>query len=144
MLTACGGVTYKDVVSHAEAHLYYPGSRVVSREGGDEERGGLDTGRSPAVATTDLATDATMSQVYAWYEGQRVGLGEEFLTCVDACIQAICRNPRIHALVFEQYRRGLVRRFPYAVFYEAADERVTVYCVFHTSRDPEKWRRRLS
>ena len=70
MLTACGGVTYKDVVSHAEAHLYYPGSRVVSREGGDEERGGLDTGRSPAVATTDLATDATMSQVYAWYEGQ--------------------------------------------------------------------------
>src|SRR5438445_11433183 len=70
MLTACGGVTYKDVVSHAEAHLYYPGSRVVSREGGDDERGGLGTGRSPAVATTDLATDATMSQVYACDEGQ--------------------------------------------------------------------------
>lgn len=69
MLTACGGVTYKDVVSHAEAHLYYPGSRVVSKAGGDEESG-LDTGRIPAGATTDLATDATMSQVYAWYEGQ--------------------------------------------------------------------------
>jgi hypothetical protein len=33
--------------------------------------------------------------------------------------------------------------FPYAVFYEYAEQTVTVYSVFHTSRDPEKWRERL-
>ena len=69
MLTSCAGVTYKDVVSHAESHLYYPGSRVVSKAGADEH-GGLDTGRVPAGATTNLATDGTMSQVYAWYASQ--------------------------------------------------------------------------
>jgi hypothetical protein len=30
---------------------------------------------------------------YAWYEDRRAGLGEEFLSCVDAYIQAICRTP---------------------------------------------------
>jgi len=84
-----------------------------------------------------------IAEAYAWYERQRVGLGEDFLSRVDACIQGICRAPQAHATVHENYRRGLVRRFPYAVFYEYADEKVTVYCVFHTSRDPEKWRQRL-
>jgi len=84
-----------------------------------------------------------IAQAYAWYEGQRVGLGEDFLTRVDACIQAICRRPELVAPVHENYRRALVRRFPYAVFYEYADGKVTVYCVFHTARDPQKWRQRL-
>ncbi len=30
-----------------------------------------------------------------------------------------------------------------AVFYEYENETVTVYCVFHTSRNPDKWRERL-
>jgi plasmid stabilization system protein ParE len=80
---------------------------------------------------------------YDWYESQRAGLGEEFLGCVDACVQAICRQPEMHEKVHEEYRRALVRRFPYAVFYEHVHGVVTVYCVFHTSRHPEKWRRRL-
>jgi plasmid stabilization system protein ParE len=84
-----------------------------------------------------------IDEAYAWYEEQRVGLGERFLTAVDACIQAICRTPEMHQTIHEQYRRGLVRRFPYAVFYEYAEGKVTVYCVFHMSQDPEKWRRRL-
>ena len=84
-----------------------------------------------------------IAEAYGWYEGQRVGLGEDFLSCVDACIQSILRNPELRRVVHENYRRGLVRRFPYAVFYEYSESVVTVYCVFHTSRDPKKWRQRL-
>jgi plasmid stabilization system protein ParE len=51
--------------------------------------------------------------------------------------------PELHRKVHEDYRRALVRRFPYAVFYEYTRETVTIYAVFHTSRDPEKWRLRL-
>lgn len=85
-----------------------------------------------------------IADAYAWYESRRPGLGEEFLSCVDACIEAICRTPRMHAVVHENYRRGLVRRFPCAVFYETEQSTVTVYAVFHTSRDPQKWRQRLA
>ncbi len=84
-----------------------------------------------------------ITEAYAWYEARRVGLGEEFLSCVEACIHAICRTPEIYGAVHETYRRAFVRRFPYAVFYEYANNVVTVYCIFHTSRDPNKWRQRL-
>jgi hypothetical protein len=57
-------------------------------------------------------------EAYAWYENRRVGLGEDFLTSVDACIQSIRRAPERYPVIQESYRRGLVRRFPYAVFFE--------------------------
>ena len=84
-----------------------------------------------------------LDEAYAWYEDRRIGLGEEFLSSVDACIQFICRNPEIREVVHKSYRRALVRRFPYAVFYEYLEGQVVVYSVFHTAREPEKWRRRL-
>jgi plasmid stabilization system protein ParE len=88
--------------------------------------------------------ESDLAEAYGWYEAQRIGLGEEFLGCVDACIETVMRSPEMYAVVQENYRRALVRRFPYAVFYEHCDGVVTIYCVFHTARDPEKWRRRLT
>jgi plasmid stabilization system protein ParE len=84
-----------------------------------------------------------LAEAYAWYEDRRIGLGEDFLDRVDASIEAIRRMPEMHAVVYENYRRSLVRRFPYAVFYAYEKNTVTVYCIFHTSRDPEKWIERL-
>ncbi len=84
-----------------------------------------------------------IAEAYAWYESRRTGLGEEFLSCVEACSEAIRRAPEMHVVVHENYRRALARRFPYAVFYEYVEGRVTVYGVFHTSRNPNKWRQRI-
>jgi plasmid stabilization system protein ParE len=85
-----------------------------------------------------------IDEAYGWFECQRAGLGEEFLSCVDACVQVICRTPEMHAKVCQDCRRGLVRRFPYAIFYEYEGGAVTIHGVFHTARDPAKWRQRLS
>jgi plasmid stabilization system protein ParE len=93
------------------------------------------------VITLEAARD--LDEAYAWYEDRRAGLGEDLLGCVDARIQMILRLPEMYAKVYKNYRRGLVRRFPYAVFYDYDNETVTVYSVFHTSQDPEKWRQRL-
>ena len=49
----------------------------------------------------------------------------------------------LHTKVHEEYRRALVKRFPYAIFYEYIGGKVTVYSIFHASRDPQKWRSRL-
>lgn len=84
-----------------------------------------------------------VAEAHAWYEERRIGLGEEFLSCVDACIEAIRRTPEMYGMVHKNYRRGLVRRFPYAIFYEYVEDQLTVYGVFHTSRDPDKWRQRV-
>lgn len=85
-------------------------------------------------------------EAYAWYEEQEPDLGEEFFRCVDTCIASIRRKPKLYACVHETYRRALVRRFPYAIFYEyeEARKRIVIYSVFHCSQDPEKWRSRLA
>jgi plasmid stabilization system protein ParE len=89
----------------------------------------------------EVQTD--IGEAYAWYEERRPGLGEEFLSCVEACLSAIRRTPDLYAKVHEEYRRALVRRFPFAIFFESTKSTVTVYSVFHTSQDPQKWRHRL-
>jgi plasmid stabilization system protein ParE len=78
-----------------------------------------------------------------WYEARRAGLGDEFRQHVERCIDTIQRNPELFARVHKHYRRALVRRFPYAVFYESVDDVVVVYTVIHCSRDTETWQRRL-
>ena len=85
-----------------------------------------------------------VAQAYVWYEEQESGLGEEFLRCVDACIQSIRRNPEMYQVAHENYRRAFVRRFPYVIFYEHLDTTVIVYAIFHCSQHPQKWQSRLS
>lgn len=51
-------------------------------------------------------------------------------------------TPEVHAKIFQQLRRSLVRRFPYAVFYRIDDDQVTVVAVYHCRRDPRDWQRR--
>jgi plasmid stabilization system protein ParE len=85
-----------------------------------------------------------VEQACNWYEDHKIGLGEEFLTCVDACIHSICRSPKLYPKIFEKYRRALIRRFPYAIFYEYNVKTIYIYSIFHTAQDPTKWRNRLS
>jgi plasmid stabilization system protein ParE len=86
---------------------------------------------------------ADVAAGFRWYDDQRSGLGSQFLDCVLACLERVRRTPDLYGRVHGEYRRALVRRFPYAVFYEIADGAVTVYCIVHTAREPSKWQSRL-
>lgn len=94
------------------------------------------------LIVTQAARD-DLDETYTWYESRNIGLGETFLIKVDACIEAICRMPTRHHFIHGTYRRAHVRKFPYSVFYEYEDERVSVYGVLHNSRSPDVWRKRL-
>ena len=66
----------------------------------------------------------------------------DFLAALNACFALIQRHPRGFPLIDSGTRRALVRRFPYAVFYEIEVRQIVVYGVFHGARDPRAWRRR--
>lgn len=97
------------------------------------------------IAELIVASEAEgdLNEYYGWHETHRVGLGEEFLSKVDACVSFIRRMPEMHEVVVGSFRRALVRRFPFAIFYEYDGKTVTIYGVFHTSLDPKKWQQRL-
>ena len=93
------------------------------------------------VLTPDADNDIVES--YTWYEAREPGLGEEFLRCVEARILAIQRHPELYPVAIDDFRRALVRRFPYEIFYEASETLLVIYSVFHCSQNPNKWRERL-
>jgi len=88
---------------------------------------------------------ADVADAYLWYEEQSLGLGMDFLRCVEAALLSIQRAPLIYPVVHDTYCRALVRRFPVAIFFEVDDSanRCVIYSVFHFSQDPEKWHGRL-
>ncbi len=77
-----------------------------------------------------------------WYEGQRQGLGSEFLMAVDEVFDRIREHPELYAPEYKSVRRTSLTRFPYIVYYRLVGETVEVIAVQHGSRSPRGWRSR--
>jgi plasmid stabilization system protein ParE len=78
-----------------------------------------------------------------WYEDQFPGLGIEFLLELDAALSRAKNNPDIYQPVYEDARRVLVRRFPYAAYFLSEADAVHVIAILHQSRNPDVWQSRL-
>ena len=94
------------------------------------------------VIFTPEASD-DVSAAYEWYEEREPGLGEDFLRSVEACLHMALRHPNMFPTAVDDFRRALIRRFPFEIFYEPSGDGLVVYSVFHCSQDPQKWRKRL-
>lgn len=93
------------------------------------------------IYTTEAAQDIT--DAYDWYECREPGLGEDFLRCIEACVLGLQRHPYLYPVAAEEFRRALVRRFPFEIFNEPDENCITTYSIFHCSQDPQKWRSRI-
>lgn len=78
----------------------------------------------------------------AWYDGQRLGLGAEFVAAVQRVLDEIAAQPGRFPSESGGTREAPVQRFPYCVYYRARPSRVVVLAVLHTSRDPAVWQSR--
>lgn len=96
----------------------------------------------PLVVEPEAEDD--IQEIRRWYERQRPGLGGEFLSCVEAFLAQIQRMPELFPVVDEGSRRGRIRRFPYAVYYEVESDQITIQSVWHLRRAPGSWREPLS
>jgi plasmid stabilization system protein ParE len=76
-----------------------------------------------------------------WYADRRAGLGTQFLHEVDVMIDRVTAAPQrfARARESERYRRALLHRFPYALFFRANTKEIVVVSVSHTSRRPGFW-----
>ncbi|MFM8296530.1 MAG: type II toxin-antitoxin system RelE/ParE family toxin [Microcystaceae cyanobacterium] len=83
-----------------------------------------------------------LSNTYDWYENQRLGLGDEFIDCLDDLLNRVCIRPESYGIVYRDVRRAIIQRFPYAVYYRVISSRFIVTAIFHCHRDPKLWRSR--
>jgi len=80
---------------------------------------------------------------YVWYESKSLGLGEEFLRIFYACAEEIPRNPFLYPKIHNEFRRRMLRRFPYAIYFMIKDDEIIVLGLFHCARDPRTIRMKL-
>ena len=88
----------------------------------------------------DVEEDALAG--HAWYQEKAAGLGEEFLRMFYACASEIPRSPRRYRRVYREFRRCLLRRFPYAIYFRIEESQIVVFGLFHCARDPRSIRAR--
>ena len=81
---------------------------------------------------------------YSWYEEKVRGLGEEFLRAFYASSSLLSRNPLLYKKVYSDFRRILLRRFPYSVYFIIEGNKIIVFALFHCARDPQTIKRTLS
>ncbi len=73
---------------------------------------------------------------FSWYETKAPGLGDEFLRMFYACAGDIHRHPLLYPKVHNEFRRCLLRRFPYAIYFTIDNDSIIVAGLFHCAREP--------
>ena len=74
---------------------------------------------------------------YDWYEAQKPGLGEEFLSELDDIYQKIKSHPEYFGKIKKDYRQAALKRFPFVIIFETIKKEVVIFAVFHTRRNPK-------
>jgi plasmid stabilization system protein ParE len=79
-----------------------------------------------------------------WYNKKRDGLGKRFTADVRETVRHIKQNPKAFNTRYDKVSTAVLSVFPYMIHFtfDEANKTVVVSAVFHTSRDPELWRKR--
>jgi len=72
-----------------------------------------------------------------WYDQKRPGLGDDCLDEIALAFNALAQSPLQARLYFRQFRRVILRRFPYKIFYQVIGDRVIVFRVLHAKQAHE-------
>jgi plasmid stabilization system protein ParE len=87
--------------------------------------------------------EAELTEAREWYSHQRQDLDLEFMQCIEDALSRAVSHPYLFPIVHRSLRRVVIRRFPFALFYEVTPDEIHVVAVFHSRRDPEIWQSRI-
>jgi len=96
----------------------------------------------PAVLAP--GAQAELEGAAEWYEGRREGLALRFLSHVDHALTAIEETPSAFPRWEHdpRFRKFVLQRFPYLVFYRELRDRIEIVAIAHGAREPGYWLKR--
>lgn len=80
------------------------------------------------------------TEAFVWYEQQQNELGQSFQRKVYSKLEKICNNPFHYKRSYKHFHEAAVDKFPFVIVY-LVDEKlklITVFAIFHTSRNPKR------
>jgi plasmid stabilization system protein ParE len=92
------------------------------------------------VISAEAAGD--IDEAMTWLSDISPNLPMRFEAELEHVYASILDYPQLYPVVYKTFRRALLRRFPYSVFYVVDASVVLIVAVIHQSRDEETWKRR--
>lgn len=74
-----------------------------------------------------------------FYDGKFPGLGLEFATEVQTAVAFAFAHPEAGTPVSNEFRRVIVRRFPFSIVYRTKGTFIYIIAVAHQRRHPDYW-----
>ncbi len=100
--------------------------------------------RVEVILVVHHQAEADILKAFRWYESKRNGLGEAFVSEVDAVFARTIETPGAFPVVYRELRRAVLKRFPYIVYFRHEEDVIQVFGVLHGRRDRQVLRRRSS
>src|SRR6266478_3091198 len=76
-----------------------------------------------------LSAERDLQEAYNWVEEHRQGREQFFLQDVDLRLEHLKRFPLIGRLYRGRYRRLLIPRYPFGIFYVAESNRIVIHAI---------------
>ncbi|UNU73918.1 type II toxin-antitoxin system RelE/ParE family toxin [Moraxella nasovis] len=80
-----------------------------------------------------------IAQIAHWYKSQANNLDKRFLTALEHTLEKLSYMADSHAIIYQNTRKILLHKFPYAVHYQIDGFDVIVFAVLHGSQNPINW-----
>jgi toxin ParE1/3/4 len=87
-----------------------------------------------------LSAERDLQEAYSWVEEHRRGREQFFLQDVELSLEHLKRFPLIGRLYRGRYRRLLIPRYPFGIFYVVESNSIVIHAVSDLRQDPEKIR----
>lgn len=91
----------------------------------------------------DIDALGDIQETFEWYEMQLKGLGLRYKNQTKRQINSLKKAPHLFSIKYNEIRCRKIEKFPFLIHYEINEETKTVniFAVFHSSRNPEIWKR---
>jgi toxin ParE1/3/4 len=85
---------------------------------------------------------ADIEEAVAWFRGISTRLPVRFGAELEHIYSSILDRPQMYPIVYRNFHRALLHRFPYSVFYIVDSPVLLIVGVIHQARNDDTWKRR--
>jgi plasmid stabilization system protein ParE len=94
------------------------------------------------IVKEDVLPD--IMEIVDWYNHQQIGLGDRFYKTLLSEFEKIIKNPTSYSFYKKDFRRAVLKYFPYLILFKVYEQEIIVYSVIYGGRNPQLINRKIS
>ena len=80
---------------------------------------------------------------YEFYANKSENVANSFYQDVNNSLEKITESPNTFPKALKDIRKFVMKKFPFIIYYQVKRFTIRVLAIFHASRNPESWQKRI-